>query len=52
MKKHYPELESVSDILEKIPHHQSRSIAKAIRVCNDVEASHVSKVCAVLEVIL
>lgn len=40
MKKHYSELEIVSDVLEKIPHRQSRSVAKAICVCNDVEASH------------
>lgn len=52
MKKHYPELEVITDVLEKIPHRQSHSLANAIRVCNDVQASHVSKVCAVLEVIL
>ncbi|MEN8398422.1 hypothetical protein ABFP04_12470 [Acinetobacter towneri] len=40
MKKHYSELEIVSDVLEKIPHRQSRSVEKAICVCNDVEASH------------
>ncbi|SSP01763.1 Uncharacterised protein [Acinetobacter baumannii] len=52
MKKHYPELEKVSDVLECIPHRQSQSVAKAIRVCNDVETDTVSKVCAVLKVIL
>jgi len=52
MKKHYPELEKVSDVLECIPHRQSQAVAKAIRVCNDVKTDNVSKVCAVLKVIL
>ncbi|WP_313659687.1 hypothetical protein [Acinetobacter variabilis] len=52
MKKHYPELEKVSDVLECIPHSQSQAVAKAIRVCNDIETDNVSKVCAVLKVIL
>jgi len=52
MKKYYPELESVSDVLECIPHHQTQSIANAIRVCNDMDSDNVTKVCAVLKVIL
>ena len=52
MKKYYPELESVSDVLECIPHHQTQSIANAIRVCNDMDSDNGTKVCAVLKVIL
>lgn len=52
MKKYYPELDKVSDVLECIPHSQSQAVAKAIRVCNDVGANKVSKVCAILKVIL
>ncbi|MDQ8937129.1 hypothetical protein [Acinetobacter rudis] len=35
MKKHYPELDTVSQVLEVIPHRQCQSVANAIRVCND-----------------
>ena len=51
-QKYYPELEAVSDVLECIPHHQTQSIANAIRVCNDMDSDNVTKVCEVLKVIL
>lgn len=52
MKKHYPDLEHVSDVLDLVPSRQVRSVCKAMRVCNDTEASHIAKVCAVLEVLI
>ena len=52
MKKHYPELETFSEVLECIPHSQSQAVANAIRVCNDVETDNITKDCAVLKVIL
>lgn len=52
MTKHYPELDTVSEVLECIPHHRSQSLANAIRVCNEVETGSVTKACAVLKIIL
>lgn len=52
MTKHYPELDTVSEVLECIPHHRSQALANAIRVCNEVETGSVTKVCAVLKIIL
>jgi hypothetical protein len=47
MNKYYPELDTVSDVLEIIPHPQCRSIAHAIRVCNDQDQHIVVKLHAV-----
>ena len=47
MKKHYPKLESVSKVIETFPHPQCKSIAKAIRVCNDKKTDLTTKLCAV-----
>jgi len=47
MKKHYPKLESVSKVIETLPHPQCKSIAKAIRVCNDKKTDLPTKLCAV-----
>lgn len=47
MRKHYPKLESVSKVIETLPHPQSKSIAKAIRVCNDKKTDLPTKLCAV-----
>ena len=47
MKKYYPELDTVSQVIEVIPHPQCKSIAKAIRVCNDKKTDLPTKLCAV-----
>ena len=47
MKKYYPKLESVSKVIEVIPHPQCKSIARAIRVCNDKKTDLSTKLCAV-----
>lgn len=47
MKKYYPELDTVSDVIEVLPHPQCKSIAHAIRVCNDQEQHIVTKLHAV-----
>ncbi|ENV34285.1 hypothetical protein [Acinetobacter gerneri] len=47
MKKYYPELESVSKVIEILPHPQCKSIAKAIRVCNDKKTDLTTKLCTV-----
>ena len=47
MKIHYPELDAVSKVIEVIPHPQCKSIAKAIRVCNDKKTDLPTKLCAV-----
>lgn len=52
MNKYYPELDTVSDVLEVIPHPQCKSIAHAIRVCNDQDQHIVAKVHAVALVLL
>ena len=51
MKKHYPELEHVSDVLDLVPSRQVRSVSRAMRVCNDTKSSDIAKLCAVLEVL-
>ena len=35
MKKYFPELDTISDILATIPHPQIQSIAHTICMCND-----------------
>lgn len=52
MKKHYPDLDHVSDVLDLVPSRQVRSVSRAMRVCNDTQASNVAKLCAVLEVLI
>lgn len=52
MKKYYPELDTVPDVLEVIPHPQCKSIAHAIRVCNDQDQHIVAKLHAVASVLL
>jgi len=52
MNKYYPELDTISDVLEIIPHPQCRSIAHAIRVCNDQDQHIVVKLHAVAAVLL
>ncbi len=52
MKQYYPELDTVSDVLEQIPHPQCQSIAHAIRVCNDQEQHLFAKLHAVTAVLL
>ncbi len=47
MKKHYPELDTLSQVIEVLPHPQCKSIAKAIRVCNDKKTDLSTKLCAV-----
>jgi len=47
MKKHYPELDTLSQVIEVLPHPQCKSIAKAIRVCNDKKTDLPTKLCAV-----
>lgn len=47
MKKHYPELDTLSQVIEVLPHPQCKSIAKAIRVCNDQKTDLPTKLCAV-----
>ena len=50
MKKHYPQLDAVSKVIDVIPHHQCKSLAKAIRVCNDKKTDIPTKLCAVARV--
>ncbi|MDY6457140.1 hypothetical protein SKM57_08790 [Acinetobacter faecalis] len=52
MKKHYPDLDHVSDVLDLVPSRQVRSVSRAMRVCNDTQASNVAKLCAVLEALI
>jgi len=47
MKKHYPELDTLSQVIEVLQHPQCKSIAKAIRVCNDKKTDLPTKLCAV-----
>ncbi|WP_019384267.1 hypothetical protein [Acinetobacter venetianus] len=47
MKKHYPQLEAISKAIEVIPHPQCKSVAKAIRVCNDKKSDVTTKLCAI-----
>ena len=48
MKKYYPELDTVSNFLDVIPHPQCKSIANAIRVCNDKDTHVGAKLHAVV----
>ncbi|CAM9212235.1 hypothetical protein [Acinetobacter pseudolwoffii] len=52
MKKYYPELDTVSDFIDYIPHSKSKSIAKAIRTCNDKDAHNVEKLQVILGVFI
>ncbi|WP_171334169.1 hypothetical protein [Acinetobacter sp. CFCC 10889] len=47
MKKYYPELDTFSDVIERIPHPQCKPIAHAIRVCNDQDTPVVAKLHAI-----
>lgn len=52
MKKYYPELDTISDFIDYIPHSKSKSIAKAIRTCNDKDAHNVEKLQVILSVFI
>lgn len=52
MKKYFPELDIVSDILELVPHPQIQSIAHAFRICNDQDTHVLTKLHAVVEVMI
>ena len=52
MKKYYPELDAVSDFVEVIPYPQCKSIANAIRICNDQDTDIVEKLRAVVLALL
>lgn len=52
MKKYFPELDIVSDILDLVPHPQIQSIAHAIRVCNDEDTHFITKLRAVVGVMI
>ncbi|MCU4442130.1 hypothetical protein ABFP06_17190 [Acinetobacter pittii] len=52
MKKYFPELDTVSDILTSIPHPQIQSIAYAIRICNDQDTHVFAKLHAVVGVMI
>ncbi|WP_171530110.1 hypothetical protein [Acinetobacter defluvii] len=47
MNKYYPELDTVSDIIEQLPHPQCKPIAHAIRICNDQDQHLVAKLHAI-----
>ena len=48
MKKHYPELEKVCEVMDNIPHPKCQNLANSIRTCNSIDASHQEKAAAVL----
>ncbi|MCT9183621.1 hypothetical protein KTH77_14940 [Acinetobacter baumannii] len=52
MKKYFPELDTVSDILASIPHPQIQSIAYALRICNDQDTHVLAKLHAVVGVMI
>ncbi|WP_421833450.1 hypothetical protein [Acinetobacter baumannii] len=52
MKKYFPELDIVSDILDLLPLPQIQSIAYAIRVCNDEDTHIITKLHAVVGVMI
>lgn len=52
MKKYFPELDTVSDILASFPHPQIQSIAHAIRICNDQDTHVLTKLHAVVGVMI
>ena len=48
MKKHYPELEQVCEVMDNIPHPKCQNLANSIRTCNSIDASYQEKAAAVL----
>lgn len=52
MKQYYPELQNVTEILDRIPHPKIEAISDAIRTCNDQEAEIITKVIVVTRAIL
>ena len=48
MKKHYPELERLCEVMDRIPHPKCQNLANSIRTCNTTNASHQEKAAAVL----
>ena len=52
MKKYFPELDTVSDILASVPYPQIQSIAHAIRVCNDQDSHFITKIHAVTRIMI
>ncbi|ENV59721.1 hypothetical protein ABLT94_16060 [Acinetobacter soli] len=52
MKQYYPELQNVTEVLDRIPHPKIEAISDAIRICNDQEAEIITKVIVVTRAIL
>lgn len=52
MKQYYPELQNVTEVLDRIPHPKIEAISDAIRICNDQEAEMITKVIVVTRAIL
>ena len=48
MKKHYPELEQLCELMDRIPHPKCQNLANSIRTCNRIDASYQEKAAAVL----